>query len=434
MKANCFKGFAYRIDTPLRSVMPVGTGPACAAIGRSTRVLEGLKSAAGMSRLRAFCLALALTGFAASSVAAPPEEAISAALAQYATVVHATYADAHKTAKTLEREIRRFTADPSKASLQSARKAWLLAREFYGQSETFRFYAGPIDDERGLEGRINAWPMDEMFVDGGSLRPDAGLINDRSVSIDKDTLASFNERGGEENISTGWHAIEFLLWGADTSVDGPGDRSFEDFVDGRAPNADRRRRYLEVVTELLVDDLEVLVKAWAPGGNNYRAGFERDGMESLRKIFLGMTTMSRFELAGERMEVAMASQDQEDEQSCFSDNTHRDHVNAARGIENVWLGRYRRHDGKILSGASLRGLVAARDPGLAERATRRIAEAVAAAEAIQAPFDREILGADDAPGRVRVQNAIDSLKRQDAELVAAAAALGIAHLNLTQSQ
>jgi putative iron-regulated protein len=259
------------------------------------------------------------------------------------------------------------------------------------------------------------------------------LINNRKVAITKKSLAAQNERGGEENIATGWHAIEFLLWGQDLSDNGAGNRSFEDFVEGKAPNADRRRQYLTVVTELLIDDLDSLTKAWAPGvKSNFRARFDKGGRESVRKMLVGLGSLSRGELAGERLEVALNSQDQEDEHSCFSDNTHRDVVANARGIQNVWLGEYKQADGTVLKGASLRDLVAERDAALAERVTRQIAASVAAAEAIQAPFDREIVGGKDAPGRQRVQKTIDSLTQQSKDLVAAAATIGITQLTLVQ--
>ncbi|MGD9945900.1 MAG: imelysin family protein [Burkholderiaceae bacterium] len=349
----------------------------------------------------------------------------------YGVLVHAGYEDSLNGALAMQQAISAFLAAPSAQGLDAARRAWLDAREFYGQTEAFRFYGGPIDDDKGPEGRINAWPLDESFIDSVKDQPQAGLINDRKIAMTKKTLASYNERGGEENISTGWHAIEFLLWGQDFNDDGPGQRSFEDFVDGKAPNADRRRRYLGVVTELLIDDLRFLVRAWAPGqANNYRARFERGGNESLRRIFVGLGSLSRGELAGERLEVALASQDQEDEHSCFSDNTHRDAVTNALGIQNVWLGRYKRRDGSLLQGPSLRELVAARDAGLAERTTQQIAASVQAAEAIQAPFDREVLGGRDAPGRQRIQKTIDSLVQQSKDLVAAAAAVGITRLTL----
>lgn len=368
-----------------------------------------------------------------AGAAAAPGAAITAnaVVAQYAALVHASYEDTLAAAKAMQAAIQAFTAKPSPQTLAEARKTWLAAREFYGQTEAFRFYGGPIDDDNGPEGRLNAWPMDESYVDSVEGKPGSGLVNDRKFVINKKSLAAQNERGGEENIATGWHAIEFFLWGQDLSEAGPGNRSVEDFT--TAKNADRRRQYLNVATELLIDDLGLLVKAWEPkAADNYRARFSRGGMESVRKMLVGLGSLSRGELAGERLEVALHSQDQEDEHSCFSDNTHRDAVTNALGIQNVWLGRYRRADGSTLQGASLRDLVAAADAPLAEKTSSQIAASVAAAEGIQAPFDREIIGASDAPGRQRIQKTIDSLTQQSKDLVAAANAIGITKLTLVQ--
>lgn len=350
----------------------------------------------------------------------------------YAEIVYANYQDSLTSALSMQEAIKSFVAQPSEETLQAARKAWLGAREWYGQTEAFRFYSGPIDDENGPEGRLNAWPLDEAYVDYVKGRSDSGIVNKRSITITKAELSRLNERGGEENIAAGWHAIEFLLWGQDFSETGPGNRSYQDFVDGKAPNADRRRQYLLTATELLIDDLRFLTRAWSPEGlSNYRARFERGGMESVRKIIIGLGSLSRGELAGERLEVAMNTQDQEDEHSCFSDNTHRDAVTNAKGIENVWFGRYRKLDGSLVQGASLQGLVAAADAGVAERVSGQISASVQAAEAIQAPFDREILGNDSAPGRQRIQKTINSLVAQSKGLVDAAAAIGITRLTLS---
>ena len=370
-------------------------------------------------------LSLAAPAFA-QSTATPASVA-----AHYATLVHANYEDTLNSAKALQAAVKAFTDAPSPATQDAAKKAWLAAREFYGQTEAFRFYGGPIDNEKGPEGQLNAWPMDESYVDYIDGKKSAGLVNNKKQPLSKKALAALNEKGGEENVATGWHAIEFMLWGQDLSETGPGQRSFEDFVDGKAPNADRRRQYLNVVTELLVDDLTGLVKAWAPGAkNNYRAKFEKGGNESLRKMFVAMGSLSRGELAGERLEVALASQDQEDEHSCFSDNTHRDAATNAKGIENVWLGRYVRADGSTLEGPSLQALVKAKDAAVADKTTQQIAQSVQAAEAIPAPFDRAIVAG--SAGRPKVEATIKSLTEQSNHIVAAAAAVGIKKLTLVQ--
>jgi len=370
-------------------------------------------------------LAAAVLGLALSTGAQAQTATTPASVAtHYAALVHANYSDTLSAAQDMQAAIAAFVAAPSADGLATARKAWLQAREFYGQTEAFRFYGGPIDDDKGPEGQINAWPLDEAYVDYVQGKPKAGLINNPQFKITKANLAKFNERGGEENISSGWHAVEFLLWGQDLSETGPGNRSFEDYVDGKTPNAERRRQFLTVATALLVDDLASVTKAWAPGQKNYRARFEKGGKESVRKIIVGLGSLSRGELAGERMEVALNSQDQEDEHSCFSDNTHRDIVTNALGIQNVWLGQYKKRDGSLLQGPSVRDLVAASKTDLAEKTSAQLASSLAAAESIPAPFDRAI--AKGAAGRPAVEKTIASLVEQSKLLVESASAVGIA--------
>jgi putative iron-regulated protein len=352
----------------------------------------------------------------------------TAVVRHYSAQVYASYQDALASATDMQTAIKELVAAPRGQSLAAARKTWLASREWYLQTEAFRFYGGPIDDDKGPEGRINSWPIDESYLDYVVGKPNAGVINDRRVAITTANSIKLNERGGEENISTGWHAIEFVLWGQDLSATGPGDRSFEDYVVGKAANADRRRAYLTTITDLLVADLNYLVKAWQPGAKNYRAKFEQGDLESVRKMIMGLGSLSRGELAGERLEVAMNTRDQEDEHSCFSDNTHRDVVGDALGIQNVWLGSYKRLDGSVLQGASLKALVAGRNASLADKVSQQIAQSVANASAIQAPFDREIMGGKDAPGRIRIQKTIDSLVQQSKDLTEAAAVLGITKL------
>ncbi len=368
--------------------------------------------------------AILLTGFSAQAQTTEPKAVVQ----HYATLVHANYSDVLASAQTLQKAINAFAAAPSAQGLEDAKKAWLAAREFYGQTEAFRFYSGPIDDDKGPEGRLNAWPLDESYIDSVAGKPKAGFVNNPKVKITKANLAKLNERGGEENIAAGWHAIEFSLWGQDQSDTAPGQRSYEDFVDGKTPNADRRRAFLVTATELLIDDLTFLVNAWQPGARNYRAKFEQGGIASVRKMIVGLGSLSRGELAGERMEVAMNTQDKEDEHSCFSDNTHRDIVTNAQGIENVWLGSYKRLDGSVVQGPSIKDLVTAKNAAIAERTSKQIALSVTNAQAIQAPFDREIVGAKDAPGRQRVQKTIDSLVQQSKDITEAAATLGITKL------
>ena len=184
----------------------------------------------------------------------------------YAEGAHASYVRSLNSAIALDAAIDSFVAAPSQVRLDAVKRAWLYARDDYGVTEIYRFYNGPIDNEEdGPEGLINAWPLDESYIDYVDGDLNAGIINnpEQFPTIDADLLVSINEEGGEENVSTGWHAIEFLLWGQDLNPDGPGYRPLEDYTDN--PNADRRAAYLGVASDVLIGHLTDMVNAWAPG-------------------------------------------------------------------------------------------------------------------------------------------------------------------------
>jgi len=347
---------------------------------------------------------------------------IEAVVQNYATIVHAVYQDCVSTAVALEEAVDQLVADPTEETLAEAREAWLAARVPYGQSEVFRFYDGPIDDADGPEGLLNAWPMDESYIDYVEGNPDAGIINatDRYASIEVPVLVDLNEKAGETNISTGYHAVEFLLWGQDLSADGPGERPHTDY--SSAPNAERRGQYLQVVTGLIVEHLKGLEKEWAPDqADNYRAAFLALPPEkALQKILTGMGMLSGFELAGERMMVPLASRAQEDEHSCFSDNTHVDIIENARGIQNIVEGRYDAVDGEVIGdGKGIAWLLEEGAPDLAASLREAASLVVANAEAMPTPFDQAILAADGAPERQAVELVVENLRTQAGLLVEA---------------
>ena len=370
--------------------------------------------------------AIALTLSACADDSSVDEAVLDGAAATYAAGVHSAYQASLFSARAMDSAIDAFLDSPSQASLDAARQAWLVARVDYGPTEVFRFYGGPIDNEEtGTEGLINAWPLDEGYIDYVEGDSGTGIINDPGAypEITADLLVELNEQGGEANVSTGWHAIEFLLWGQDMNENGPGDRPVEDYT--TAANADRRAAYLSAVTDQLVAHLEELVVAWAPGQNNYRAGFEAmDSSDALRLAFTGIGEMSRGELAGERMSVAYLERSQEDEHSCFSDNTTVDIIGNARGVEMVLLGSY---PGGV-SGTGLLDVIAAADSELAQQLRGEIAVSINAARAIPAPFDQHLRDgvSDNDPGRRQVLSTIEALETQTDTIVAAADALGIA--------
>ncbi len=357
---------------------------------------------------------------AADSTASGEASMQSKVVEHYATLVSTTYSDALAQAKTLQGDVNSFLAEPTAERMQKARDSWTAARLPYLQTEVFRFYEGPIDDEDGPEGLLNAWPMDEAYIDYVDGSPTAGLVNNKAdfPEIDAGVIESLNEKDGETNISCGYHAVEFLLWGQDFSADGPGSRPHTDYT--TADNADRRGDYLRAVTDLVVEKLEGLVAEWMPGKDNYRAEFlALPSSEALKKIMTGMSMLSGFEMAAERLNVAYDTQAQEDEHSCFSDTTHNDMVYDLVGIHNVWTGSY-----GDLSGPGIQELAESLKPELAAELGSKIEGSVAAARKIPAPFDQAILGEDTAPGRKAILHTIETLEDQAKLLVALAKEMG----------
>jgi putative iron-regulated protein len=378
---------------------------------------------------RGLSLGLALVGLSHASPAAPAGSLKREVVTQYAAIASASYKDSLAAARQLQQKIEAMVASPSGPALEAARRVWLAARVPYLQTEAFRFYDGPIDD---VEGGINAWPIDEHYVDYVEGEPDAGVINQvrKFPRITRELIVSLNEREGEKNISTGFHAIEFLLWGQDFSTNGPGDRPWQDFTD-ETKHASRRCEYLRLAAALLVDNLKTVTAAWEEGvTNNYRAEWVAlDPDEALGRILKGIGALSGPELAGERLTVPYETKEQEDEHSCFSDNTHNDVIYNVLGVQNIYLGRYTRTDGTKIQGASLRDLLAQTDRAFADRLAAQIEASLSAARGIPVPFDQAILGINTSPGRVAIKKTFTSLQTQ-ADLIARAAGRLSIHLTL----
>jgi len=300
----------------------------------------------------------------------------------YANIAEATYGDSLLTAQRLQGAVDALIAQPSPANLELARKAWRAARIPYQQSEVFRF-GNPIVDD--WEGGLNSWPLDEGLIDyvdasyGGASDENAfaelnvianPVFNLSGTQVDATNITpnlireTLHEADGNEaNVASGYHAIEFLLWGQDLNgtKSGSGARSWTDYAQGEActnQNCDRRGDYLKAATDLLVADLEYMVAQWGTQGAARTTLFANEDA-AISAMLTGMGSLSYGELAGERMRLGLMLNDPEEEEDCFSDNTHNSHYYDGLGIQNVYLGTYSRADGTLITGPSLSDLVAA---------------------------------------------------------------------------
>lgn len=349
----------------------------------------------------------------------------------YATNALANYEDAVSTAKVLQAKVNSFLENPSEQGLADCKTAWIASRVPYLQTEAFRFYGGPIDEEtNNFEGLINAWPLDEAYIDYvvSENKPDsiiyAGVINDVTnyPVISKEVLLGDNEKNGETDVKVGYHAIEFLLWGQDLYADSPGKRPYTDYVEGgTSKNQKRRGQYLRIVADLLVEDLNSVKSQWETSGA-YRKDFTAPAnvTQSLTNMLNGMGKLTKGELSGERMAVLLASKAQEDEHSCFSDNTNNDYKYDEAGIYNVYLGKYTRVDGTVMDGPGIDDLVKAKIVGINLSSIARFDAAVAAINALPTPIDQGVI-----KNQAAFRTAITALRDQADQLVIAADAFGI---------
>ena len=333
-----------------------------------------------------FLTGTALAGLAFGATAAFAADK-GAVLTNYANIAEAKYQDSLATAKVLKTAVDALVAHPSAENLEAAREAWLAARVPYQQSEVFRFGNAIVDD---WEGKVNAWPLDEGLIDyvdasyGGptdentlaalnvianpSFELSGKAIDAAKITPELLEGALHEADGVEANVATGYHAIEFLLWGQDLkgTEHGAGDRPWTDYAAGDActgGNCDRRGEYLQAATDLLISDLEWIVAQWGTEGEA-RTGLLADEDAGITAMLTGMGSLSYGETAGERMRLGLMLNDPEEEHDCFSDNTHNSHYYDGLGVQNVYLGEYVRVNGELVSGPSLSDLVAAKDANL----------------------------------------------------------------------
>jgi putative iron-regulated protein len=397
--------------------------------------------------------ALLLT--ATPTFAATPEEVTQ----HYADLAQATYQDSLTTAKSLQTAVAALIATPSDATLQAARDAWKAARIPYQQSEAFRF-GNPIVDD--WEGQVNSWPLDEGLIDYvsadyGNEENQLATLNViatptftlSGTEIDATSIApaliadTLHEADGvEANVATGYHAIEFLLWGQDLNGTNPGAgaRPFTDFAPGDActnGNCDRRAAYLQAATDLLVADLTEMTDNWDADGPA-RAAVTADPKAGLLAMLTGMGSLSYGELAGERTKLGLMLNDPEEEHDCFSDNTHNSHFYDGLGIRNVYLGTYTRTDGSTLQGPSLSELVAAANPAVDSQLSAELDASVAALQSMKDAGDAgrtfdTLIAPGNAEGERLIMAAVDALVTQTASIDRAVTALGLSRIEFEGS-
>ena len=380
-------------------------------------------------------------------------------LVNYSNIAEAKFKDALILAKEMHSSIEKFMNNTNESNFIDVKDSWLKARTIYQQTEVFRFGNPLVDD---WEGKVNAWPLDEGlidYVDNTNYYPSENdfsnfnVIANKKLKVEGELIDAsvinpmllsnkLHEIGGNEaNVATGYHAIEFLLWGQDLNGNesGSGNRPYTDY-DLEActnDNCDRRREYLVAASQLLIEDLQYIQSVWSPEGQA-RLDLLNDKKNGLKRILIGMGSLSYGELAGERMKLGLMLHDPEEEHDCFSDNTHNSHYYNVVGINNVFLGKYKSLDGKVVTGPSISSLLSEVDYGLNKKTKKSIKNTLKSMKKIVKSanngitYDMLIAEGND-KGNKLIQNAVDSLIKQSKNIELAAAALNINDLQIEGS-
>ena len=294
-------------------------------------------------------------------------------VANYATIASLTTADAHAQALELQTALAAFTAAPSKETHDKAKDAWIAARLPYLQAEVFR-----VAD------------------------PDGAVLDSPRV----ETLTKAQEKPG------GFPVIEFLLWGKDGSVDGPGERAFDDYLVDKSDDAVRLSGLLKASSELVVSKTAASAAAWGrdPAGDTRAKLLEAPVDQSLKTILGNVSTLAGTRLGKERIGVPYKSRDQADESSNFSDATHLDLIYVCSGLANVVAGAYVGGDKEVkVQGTGLLKLASALGEKQAGDMQLAINRVMLAVTSFRPPFDRALLAPDDSPAREAIKEIMDAL-------------------------
>ena len=352
----------------------------------------------------------------------------------HVNMAFAAYDDSKTAALVLQESVNTFIAAPTEENLLIAKAAYKAIRAPYQQSEIMRFDSiitvgknldadgGPASVDE-WEGQVNAWPLDENHID---------IIIAGSDTINIDLL--INENGADDNdanVTTGIHAVEYMLWGTDFNGTeaGSGQRPATDFAnDGTCADSEcaRRAQYLSAVTNLLVTDLTDMTAQWSPSAKTTSGTLAFNFLNSPLAIdyMVGsMITMATDELASARMGSGLSLGDPEEEHDCFSDLSHVAIYHNFQGVKNTFYGTYQSTTYDI-SGANLADLLKQKSEATFDvidaalvKIENKMAKILAAGERDENPvkFDQIIGQPSNGVERLIAENAVFELIALDTE-------------------
>ncbi|WP_345550689.1 imelysin family protein [Microbulbifer aestuariivivens] len=213
----------------------------------------------------------------------------------------AQVANTQAAVEVLNHTVEALLEKPSAEQLQAAKLAWLDAhREFAAALPYIRlaFAPGPLREQgRALQLVVDSWPAQPGYLDTVPGYSDSGIVNDTAVELTLTNLRRQHRLTAHEEASTGFHALEVMLWGPTS------ERAATDFTaesTGEKPEAlaaNRRRALTRLMVEALSEDVHRLAKRMPYGANDLSRPFlALDPVARLQQIRATHTQMVDEEL------------------------------------------------------------------------------------------------------------------------------------------
>jgi putative iron-regulated protein len=313
-------------------------------------------------------------------------------VSNYSNIAETASRSALSQGVALKEAVSAFVKNPKAETHLLAKVSWMRARLPFLQSEFSRVIAESGKVGSDISNRLNGWPIDPGHIDYTCLMAGGNIISSKEKypAITSELLRSMNLKAGESDFTTGYHVIEFLLWGEDLDKESSGKRSFKDYDKNNSELAKRRADYLLACCELLIQDLKDLVFEWdTESKNNLRSSLESMPSDQAITKILGMVSFLADDLAKSQIGSIISKGATFKEQSTFSDTTHFDFLHTVAGISNLAAGAYVGLDGKLqILGLGLIGLAEQIPNSRADKIRSLINNAMKSAQAFKGPFDQ----------------------------------------------
>ncbi len=269
---------------------------------------------------------------------------------------------AAQSAQELDSKLAAFLYNPTPASLETTRQAWRSA--YNAWLETLIYAQLPLNDppdwaRKGIDYEqtirlLDSWPIEGGYIDYVPGYPFSGIVNDLTLELTEANLLSQHGFSDPSYASLGYHAFEFMLWGAD------GKRPARDFVpqENTAPvvigneeeapsetdtlhsdialtpsdtvqNHNRRRQYVQLLSEQLQKHLHRLQRRWEPSNGYYAGLLQRSEPDQvLRASLLATQQLLSEELLAKRLSGNSSE---------FSNSSWADVLAIVQGIRYLYL-------------------------------------------------------------------------------------------------